>query len=302
MTPAGSQFLTRESCERERAHRLGGVTTSATAPASAASPVGDLLRHWRGVRHLSQLALAGEVATTQRHLSFIESGRSQPSRQMLLRLARVLDVPIRERNQLLLAAGYAPLYREAGLESKEATQVRAAVERVLEAHEPHPAVVMDRHWTVVTTNSAAGAFFGWLLGDRETDEPPNVIRLMFDPDGLRPFVRNWEDIAEALIQRVHREAVGGFPDAETVALLEQALGYPGVPSEWRVPDFRTPPVPVVPVEFEKDGLTLSYFSTVTTLGTPQDAMLQEIRIESFFPSDDATAAHAWTAQRSHGRA
>jgi MmyB-like transcription regulator ligand binding domain len=118
---------------------------------------------------------------------------------------------------------------------------------MLEAHEPYPAVVMDRHWNVMTSNSAADAFFGWLLGDRELEEPANVIRLMFDPDGLRPFVRNWEDIAEALIQRVHREAVGGFPDTETVALLEQALAYPGVPSEWRTPDFRTPPLPVVPV-------------------------------------------------------
>jgi transcriptional regulator with XRE-family HTH domain len=279
--------------------------TSGTAATTAASPVGELLRHWRRVRHTSQLELATTVATTQRHVSFIESGRSQPSRQMLLRLARVLDIPIRERNQLLLAAGYAPLYREAGLESQEATQVRAAVERVLEAHEPYPAVVMDRHWNVVTTNSAAGAFFDWLLGDRELERPANVIRLMFDPDGLRRFVRNWDDVAEALIQRVHREAVGGFPDPETVELLERALGYPGVPSEWQLPDFRNPPLPVVPVEFEKDGLALSYFSTVTTVGTPQDAMLQEIRIESFFPSDDATAAHAWTAaetHRAHGRA
>jgi transcriptional regulator with XRE-family HTH domain len=305
MTPVGSQFLARESSHRTALIDSAQMGTSESAPTSAASPVGELLRHWRGVRHLSQLALAGEVATTQRHLSFIESGRSQPSRAMLLRLARTLDIPIRERNQLLLAAGFAPLYREAGLESEEATQVRAAVERVLEAHEPYPAVVMDRHWNVLTTNSAAGAFFGWLLGERELEGPPNVIRLMFDPDGLRPFVHNWEDIAEALIQRVHREAVGGFPDAETVALLDQALGYPGVPSQWRTPDFRNPPLPVVPVDFQKHGLALSYFSTVTTLGTPQDAMLQEIRIESFFPSDDATAAHAWTAagsHRSHGGA
>jgi len=214
---------------------------------------------------------------------------------MVLRLARVLDVPIRERNQLLLAAGYAPLYREAGLASEEAAQVRAAVERILEAHEPYPAVVMDRHWNVMATNSAANAFFGWLLGDRKLEQPANVIRLMFNPEGLRPFVQNWEDVAEALIQRVHREAVGGFPDAETIALLEQALGYPGVPSEWRSPDFRTPPLPIVPVEFERNGLALSYFSTVTTLGTPQDAMLQEIRIESFFPADETTTTHAWTA-------
>jgi hypothetical protein len=213
---------------------------------------------------------------------------------MVLRLARVLDVPIRERNQLLLAAGYAPLYREAGWASEEATLVRAAVERMLEAHEPYPAVVMDRHWNVVGANSAANAFFGWLLGDRTLEQPANVIRLMFDPEGLRTFVQNWEDVAAALIQRVHREAVGGFPDAETVALLERALGYPGVPSEWRSPDFRTSPLPVIPVEWRKDRLALSYFSTVTTLGTPQDAMLQEIRIESFFPADETTATHAWT--------
>jgi transcriptional regulator with XRE-family HTH domain len=263
------------------------------ATANAASPVGELLRHWRRARHLSQLALAAEVATTQRHLSFIESGRSQPSRTMVLRLARVLDVPIRERNQLLLAAGYAPLYREAGIADEQATHVRAAISRILEAHQPYPAIVMDRHWNVLTTNSAAVAFFDWLLGDRTLDEPANVIRLMFDPDGVRAFVRNWEDVAEALIQRVHREAVGGIPDPETTALLEQALAYPGVPSEWRLPDFRAPPSPVVALDFAKDDLAVSYFSTVTTLGTPQDAMLQEIRIESFFPADDASAAHAW---------
>lgn len=275
------------------------MVTADTAAAGGvtASPVGELLRHWRGVRRLSQLALAGEVATTQRHLSFIESGRSQPSRAMVLRLARVLDVPIRERNQLLLAAGYAPLYRETGLAGTEAARVRAAVERLLEVHEPYPAVVMDRHWNVMRTNSAANAFFGWMLGDRTIEEPANVIRLMFNPEGLRAFVQNWEDVAEALIRRVHREAVGGFPDAETIELLEQALGYPGVPSEWRSPDFRTPPLPVVPVEWKKDGLALSYFSTVTTLGTPQDAMLQEMRIESFFPADETTAAHAWTVPR-----
>lgn len=257
--------------------------------------MGELLRHWRRARHLSQLGLAVEVATTQRHLSFIESGRSQPSREMILRLARVLDVPIRERNQLLLAAGYAPLYRETGLADEQAAHVRAALERMLAAHEPFPAVVMDRHWNLVTTNSAADAFFGWLLGDREVEEPANVIRLMFDPEGLRPFVANWEAAAEALLQRVHREAVGGIPDQKTRALLEAVLAYPGVPAAWQSPDFGTPPLPVVPVAFEREGLALSYFSTVTTLGTPQDAMLQEIRLETFFPADETTAAHWWTA-------
>ena len=116
---------------------------------------------------------------------------------------------------------------------------------------------------------------------------------MFDPAGLLGFVRNWDEVAETLIQRVHREAVGGFPDAETLALLRDLFGYPGVPSQWSSPDFRTAALPVVAVMFQKAGLALSYFSTVTTLGTPQDAMLQETPIESFFPADDATAAHTW---------
>ena len=257
--------------------------------------MGKLLRHWRRERRLSQLALALAAGTTSRHLSFVESGRSQPSREMVLRLARVLDVPIRERNQLLLAAGYAPLYRETGLAAEEAAQVQSALERMLTSHEPYPAVVMDRHWNVVTTNQAAKAFFGWLLGGRELSEPANVIRLMFDPDGIRPHITNWEAAADALLQRVHREAVGGIPDPTTVALLEEALAYSGVPAEWRVPDFSSPPLPVVPIEFARDGLALSYFSTVTTLSTPQDAMLQETRLESFFPADDTTTRHTWNA-------
>jgi transcriptional regulator with XRE-family HTH domain len=243
------------------------------------------------------MALALAAGTTSRHMSFVESGRSQPSREMVLRLARVLDVPLRERNQLLLAAGYAPSYRETGLAAEESAQVRKALERMLASHEPLPAVVMDRHWNVVTSNDAAQAFFAWLLGDREVGQPANVIRLMFDPDGIRPYVTNWDAAADALVQRVHREAVGGIPDSTTVALLDEALAYPGVPQEWRVPDFANPPPPIIPVSFEKDGRALSYFSTVTTLGTPQDAMLQEIRLESFFPADDTTAAFSWNESR-----
>jgi transcriptional regulator with XRE-family HTH domain len=247
------------------------------------------------VRHLSQLALSIEAQTTPRHLSFVETGRSQPSREMVLRLARVLDVPIRERNQLLLAAGYAPLYREAGLEADEAAQVRAALERMLTAHEPYPAVVMDRHWNVTEAKSAAEALFAWLLTGQDPDDPANVIRLVFDPNGIRTFVSNWEAVAETLVQRVHREAVGGVPDTATLALLDDALAYPDVPSEWGSPGLDSHPLPVIPVEFRRDRLALSYFSTVTTLGTPQDALLEEIRVENFFPADDRTAAHTWQA-------
>jgi transcriptional regulator with XRE-family HTH domain len=257
-----------------------------------ASParVGSLLRDWRRRRRLSQLDLALEAGVSARHVSFVETGRSRPSPEMVLHLAEQLDVPLRDRNGLLLAAGYAPVYRELGLSAEEAAAVKAALERLLATQEPYPAVVMDRHWDVVSTNRAAERLFAWLLG---APGEANVIRLMFDPGGLRSHVRNWEAAAEALVQRVHREAVGGIPDPRTVALLEEALAYPGVPAEWRAPDFARALLPIVPIEFEKNGLALSYFSTVTTLGTPQDAVLQEIRVESFCPADERTAAHRW---------
>jgi transcriptional regulator with XRE-family HTH domain len=251
--------------------------------------VGELLRHWRGVRRLSQLALALEAHTTARHLSFIETGRSQPSRAMVMRLARVLDVPIRERNQLLLAAGYAPVYSEVGLAAEDAALVAAALQRILASHEPYPAVVMDRHWNILDRNQAAHALFGWLLRDRAHDGPGNLIRRFFDPDGLRPYIVNWEEAAGVLLQRVHREAIGGAPDAGTADLLEDVLAYPGVPAAWRAPDLTRALLPIVPVVFSRDGRSFSYFSAVTTLGTPQDALLQELRVECLHPADEQTA-------------
>jgi transcriptional regulator with XRE-family HTH domain len=260
----------------------------------AASPVGRLLKHWRQVRRMSQLDLAVTAQVTPRHVSFVETGRAQPSRGMVLALARALNVPLRERNQMLLAAGYAPLYRETGIDEPAMSQVRAALDRVLRHHDPFPAVVMDRHWNIVLANTAAAAMFAWLLGSARPRHPGNVIRLMFDPAGLRPFVANWEQVGEALIQRVHREAVGGSFDAQTATLLREVLALPGIPDRWRAPDFIATPLPVVPVSFRKEHVAVSYFSMVTTVGTPQDITAQELRIESFFPADEATAERRWT--------
>ena len=243
---------------------------------------------------MSQLDLAVEARVTPRHVSFVESGRARPSREMVVALARALDVPLRERNQLLLAAGYAPLYRETGVDEPAMGQVRAALVQVLRHHEPFPAVVMDRHWDILMANVTATAMFAWLLGRERSERPANVLRLMFDPDGLRPFVANWEQVAEALVQRVHREAIGGVPDASTAALLQELLALPGVPDRWRAPDLTAVPLPVIPVEFRKGGLAVSYFSMVTTVGTPQDVTAEEIRLESFFPADQATEARRWT--------
>jgi hypothetical protein len=167
--------------------------------------------------------------------------------------------------------------------------VRAALDRLLAHHAPHPAVVMDRHWNVLLANDPATAMFEWLLDGADPGDPPNVVRLMFTH--VRPHVANWEQTGEALVQRVHREAVGGVPDDRTAALLEEVLALPDVPDGWRRPDFATTHLPLLPVELAKDGLELSYFSLVTTVGTPQDVTLQEIRIEAFFPADARTEAH-----------
>ena len=248
---------------------------------------------------MSQLVLSTEAGVTPRHVSFVESGRAQPSRDMVITLARALDVPLRERNQMLLAAGYAPLYRETGLDEESMSQVRAALERVLAHHAPYPAVVMDRHWNVLSANAAASAMFAWLLDGADPGDPPNVVRLMFTR--LRPHVANWDQTGEALIQRIHREAVGGIPDPVTARLLKEVLSLPNVPAAWRKPDFVATALPLLPVEFAKDGVALSYFSLVTTVGTPQDVTLQEVRIESFFPADVRTERHRWDHPKSGQR-
>jgi len=245
-----------------------------------ASPVGTLMQHWRRERRMSQLGLATTAGVTQRHVSFVESGRSQPSRELVLQLARALDVPLRERNQLLLAAGYAPHYRETGLDAPALRDVHAALQRLLAQQEPYPAVVMDRHWDISDANEAASTLFTRLL-DAPPPTPANVIRLMFGP--LRPHVANFDETGEALIARVHREAVGGIPDPRTSALLDEILA--DAPPAWRTPDFARTASPVVPIHFVKDDLDVSFFSLVTTVGTPQDVTLQEIRVELFFPAE-----------------
>ncbi|MFC4121761.1 helix-turn-helix domain-containing protein [Nonomuraea zeae] len=258
------------------------------------SPLGQLLRHWRQVRRMSQLVLAHHAQVSPRHLSFVESGRSTPSREMIITLAGALEVPLRERNDLLLAAGYAPAYRESGIAEPAMAAIRAALERALSHHEPYPAVVMDRYWNITQVNRAAEVMFGRLLGGTSATGTANVIRLMFDPAGLRPHVANWEQVAPALIQRVHREAVGGVQDPGTRALLAEVLSRPGIRAGWREPDLTSAIMPIIPVVFVHGGVTASYFSMITTVGTPQDITAQEVRLESFYPADAATERHRWT--------
>jgi transcriptional regulator with XRE-family HTH domain len=245
---------------------------------------GLLLKEWRRVRRKSQLTVALEAQISPRHLSFVESGRSVPSRDMVQTLAEALDVPLRERNALLVAAGYAPLYSESALESSQLIQVRRAVTRLLEHQEPYPGVVLDRQWNVLETNRAAPRLFAHFVDLSVLPQPRNLLRSMFDPAGLRPWIANWDVVAQALVQRVFREAVAGVPDSQVLSLLEELRAYPGSPA----PSPQVADLPFHPVEFRKGALSLSFFSMVTTVGAPTDITAQELRIEAFFPADDTT--------------
>jgi transcriptional regulator with XRE-family HTH domain len=278
-----------------------------SAPTRSPTPqsVGTLLQYWRKARNLSQLALATQAEVSPRHLCFLETGRARPSREMVLLLAGVLDVPLREQNALLLAAGFAPRYTEASLDAPELAPVRGALDAILRQQEPFPAVVMNRRWDILRANDAAGDFFAWLLEGRRGPEPANVLRMMLQPDGVRAHVANWEQVAEALLRRVEREAVGGVHDDGMLALLEELLALPGIPARLGQPDLEAPLVPVIPVSFAKDGRRFDFFSAVTTLGTPQDITVQEVRIECFFPAGEATrraaertgGTYGWRAAR-----
>jgi transcriptional regulator with XRE-family HTH domain len=270
---------------------MAGMTHASTSGSPPAA-LGALLQYWRRARSLSQLALAHEANVSPRHVSFVETGRARPSRDMVLVLADALGVPLRERNALLLAAGFAPMFRETALDDHALGPVRTAIDAILEQQEPYPAVVMNRRWDIVATNHSASRFFGLLLGGRTPHGAGNVLRLMFHPDGLRPCVDNWEAVAQSLVRRVHREALAATRDDAGRALLAEVLNYPGVPARWRTPDLGEPLLPVVPASFRHGEQRFHFFSAVTVLGTAQDITAQELRVESFFPLDDATAAAA----------
>jgi transcriptional regulator with XRE-family HTH domain len=253
------------------------------------SAFGRLLREWRARRRMSQLDLAVEAGVSSRHLSFIETGRAQPSRDMVLLLARVLEIPLRDRNDLLTAAGYAAMYRATDLDAPELEQARRALDFMLRQHEPYPAIVVDRQWTILKANGGAARLVEAFADPTATAEwGGNAMRLMFHPRGFRPHIVNWEAMAAALIQWLHRDVLSGLGGAETRRLLEELLSYPGVPPRWRALDLDVSTAPFLAIEFAKGDLRLRYFSALTNLGTPHDITLQEIRVEAFFPADAAS--------------
>jgi transcriptional regulator with XRE-family HTH domain len=263
---------------------MQGTTSDIETTSNSA---GVLLRQWRDIRGKTQQDLSFDAGVSQKHISFVESGRSIPSRQMLLDLAQALDVPLRERNELLMAAGYAPLYSGQALDAPLMNSISRALQRMLLQHEPFPAIVMDRHWNVLMTNDAAPRLFGCYIDMAARPAPRNLLHLMFDPAGMRPFVANWPATARGLLGRVHREALGRVIDKGTKALLAELSQYPGVKPEWRAPS-PGDAMPMIPLTFVKDGVTLNYFSMITTVGTPQTVTAEELRLECMFPADDAT--------------
>ncbi|MEG4507567.1 helix-turn-helix transcriptional regulator [Microcoleus sp. F6_B4] len=271
---------------------MASASTSTQSTPNRDVSFGNLLKHWRNQRGLSQLdlALAGNVS--QRHISFLESGRANPSRDMVLQLAAVLDVPLRDQNIMLTAAGFAPIYSQSDLSAPEVEPIRKAIEFILRQQEPYPALVMDRYWNLIQSNTAAQQLTNWLVHPEKLQHHfcingrINLMRLMFHPQGFKPFVGNWEEIASHLMQRVYREAFVDGPSDESMALFQELQAYPDAPRLWQQSLPRTWQLPLLTVQFVKDGLSLNLFSAIATLGTPHDITLQELRIESLFPADE----------------
>ena len=284
---------------RRSAKGDAGRGTGQSDSTLAGSGIGPLLRRWRERRRMSQLDLSLEAEISARHLSFVETGRAHPSREMVLLLARVLEVPPRARNELLTAAGFAPMYRERPLDAPELSQVRRALDFMLRQQEPYPALVLDRHWNILMTNEAAGRVMGLFLDPKAAEAlgVPNAMRLTYHPNGLRPYIVNWEATAAALIQWLHRDLLRGGGD-ETRLLLEELLSYPDVPRQWRALDLDASTNPFLAIELRRDDVDLKFFTTLASLGTPYDITLHELRIESFFPADAATEDAARRLARS----
>ena len=255
---------------------------------------GNLLKYWRKQRKFSQLDLALASDVSQRHISFLESGRANPSQEMILQLATVLDIPLREQNVMLTTAGFAPIYSESDLSSPEFEPIRKALDFILLSQTHSPVLIMDRYWNLIQTNPISEQLINWLIDSEKLqkyfyiDKKINLMRMMLHPQGLKPFVSNWEEIVSHLIKRVYREAIADNNNEQTAQLYQELMTYPDVPQLWKLSHAQTWQIPLLTVKFFKDGLNLNFFSAIATLGTPQDIMLQELRIETLFPVDEIT--------------
>jgi transcriptional regulator with XRE-family HTH domain len=256
--------------------------------ATATPGAGPLLRDWRLRRRLSQLELSSEAEVSARHLSFVETGRSKPSRELLLHLAEHLDVPLRDRNGMLLAAGYAPDYRETPLDDALMTPVREALDKVLAGHEPFPAVIVDRRWNLVSANHPALALLTDGVAAELLEPPVNTLRVSLHPEGLAPRIENLAEYGQHLVTLVHRAAaLSGDPALDE--LEAELRSYPGIDGD-DAPHVDPGTAMFVPLRLRAGDGVLSFFSTIATFGTALDITLSELAIESFFPADEVTAA------------
>ena len=268
----------------DRPRRRGQIAGMSQHAPSPPAPFGRLVRAWREQRHLSQLGLALEAEISQKHLSFIETGRAAPSRDMVARLAEHLDVPLRERNILLVAAGFAPVFHERSLDDPALARASAAVARILKAHEPYPALTVDRHWTMLAANAAVPPMLAGV--DPVLLRPPvNVLRVSLHPRGLAPLIVNLGEWRAHLLERLRRQA-RMVPDPVTDALLRELQGYPGAPGK----ALAQPDDIAVALRLRTHAGVLSFISTITVFGTPTEITLSELSLEAFYPADDATAA------------
>jgi transcriptional regulator with XRE-family HTH domain len=255
--------------------------------ASPTATIGDLLRDWRQRRHLSQLDLALEADVSARHLSFVETGRSRPSRDLVVDLAERLEVPLRERNALLLAAGYAPIYRETPLETAEMSPIREVLDRLLAGHEPFPAVVFDRHWDVVSLNKPMLSLSSEGVSPELLTPPINAMRVALHPDGMSSRITNFAEYGAHLLEQLRRQALL-TGDPVIAGLEKEVRGYPGVSDA--PPELEQPSPLFVPLNIRVTGQEMSFFNTLTTFGTALDITMAELTIEALYPADEATAA------------
>jgi transcriptional regulator with XRE-family HTH domain len=248
---------------------------------------GERLREWRHVRRFSQARLAEDAEVSTRHLSYLENGRAKPSRQMVLVLASALELPLRERNDWLTAAGFAPAYARTPLSEAAMAPLRQAVERTLEHHDPHPAVVVDSSYDVQLINQGMQRLIAHFVLEPGPEVLSNLMVATFHPEGVRPFIVDWEPLAGLFIERLHREArlPGGERRAE---LLERVLAYPGVPESFATPDPSRILSPFVALHLKRGDLELRFFTFICAVGTPIDVTAEELSIELYHPMDDAT--------------
>lgn len=254
---------------------------------------GSVLKEWRQHRRLSQLALSGLSGISQRHISFLENGRAQPSRPTILALADCMDVPLRERNGLLQAAGFAAAYPES-LDDEQMVVFTQALEAQLNHHDPYPAIVLDGRWNMVMANTGALRFFAefvdparW-LEDIGNPESFQVARLVLHEGGLAPYVVNWTELVSSFLQRARRDLLANPANQLLPVLIDEILSHPRASKRWQAPQWRSPPAPAITLTMRKDDLTLSLFTMLAHFGAPQNVSLEELALESFYPADSAT--------------